>query len=131
MTFIGLSSSSEIGRLGLIHRWLSYIFVVAVQVCLVVHLFLNVDSITSSYSEGNFSTALAFNYKIDAVNFAAFAIGCHTFLLILMIRPQQWNKLMDSFVLPGLEMSSVSEIHTRCKKLSIVAVAYTFFSVRI
>ena len=121
MKLIGLSPSHFVDSrsAALIHRWISFVLVVAVQSCLVGHIFFNAENVASSYSEDNPSKALSWNFLIDALNFAVTTVGSYGALLLLT-RSDVWEPLINSFNL--FIIPSCPETRKKCRKLSIIAV---------
>ena len=124
MKLIGLTPRK--GWMASVVRWTSFASVLAVQSCLVGHIFFNAESVAGSYTQKNPSKTISWGFLIDALNFAVVTIGSHGALLFL-VRPDVWQHLTDSF--NHLVIVQSPEIHAKCTKMSTIAVIYIVLSV--
>jgi len=82
--FIGMSATETNDKISLMRRWTLYIAVLVIQISIVVHMFCNTENIVSTYTKGNYSSALHWNFLIDALNFAVYVIGIYTAFIFMM-----------------------------------------------
>lgn len=116
--------SVPINNLRGFHRFVSFISVFSIQICLNIHIFLNVESVSSSYSPNVSSSTMNWNYLIDALNFSVHVIGTHYCAILLITRTRKWKTLMDSF-----QKSISVECYHKCRIFSRNAILFVLLSV--
>jgi hypothetical protein len=93
----------------------------------IIHMLLNAKSIANSYITGTSSRALSWNFIIESVIVAVYAIGGHISLL-LVTRSETWMDLVHSFKLLEENLTS-SDVYSACRKLAIKTIIYIISSV--
>lgn len=97
------------------------------QTWLVVHILVNSKFVSSSYIAEVSTSVVSWNFIIDNVNLAVYAIGGHGFLLFLT-RPSVWLSIKDSFKL--LEKKSTTiDVYPKCRRFTIYALIYITLAV--
>ena len=91
-----------------IYRYLCWFWVLSIHLAINVHMWLNLESVSSSYSPNASSSALSFNYCVDAINFCISTISVHT-LFLIKTRTSSWKALIDSF-----ELSISPRLYVKC-----------------
>ena len=92
-------------------------------------MFCNTENIVSTYTKGDYSSALHWNILIDALNFAIYVIGIHTAYIFTMIGRGYWKCLTDSIDLIEINLSLSAHNHRFGRKCSILVETYLILSV--
>ncbi len=129
--FIGMTTSEaeDITCLSSIHRWVLYLFVLFLHPSIFIHMICNTESIVSTYTKGDYSSALHWNFIIDGFNYAAYIVGVYSVYFVTMIHMGHWKSLKDSIDLIEMNLPLSAQNHRLAKKCSIAAVNYLILSV--
>jgi len=106
-----------------VYRYLCLFWVLTIHLAINVHIWFNLESVSSTYSPNTSSTALSLNYLIDAINFSISTISVHIFFL-MATRTSTWKTLMDSF-----ELSISLQLYAKCRRASWIALICTVIMV--
>ena len=131
MNLIGMTTSKaeDITCLSSIHRWVIYLFVLFLHPSIFIHMICNTESIVSTYTKGDYSSALHWNFLIDGFNYAAYIVGVYSVYFVTMIHMGHWKSLKDSIDLIEINLPLSAQNHRLGKKCSILAVTYLILSV--
>ena len=121
MSVIGFSIPTN--RFNLISRSFIFLWVFSVQLAINCHIYVNLESVVTSYTPNASSSALKWNYVIDALNFAICLVANHI-LFLKITQPSAWNNLMDSF-----EQSINWQLNYKCRRASWLLILSTIVSV--
>ena len=123
------SEAENVRYFSLIHRWVIYIIVLFLHPIVFIHLICNTESIVSTYTKGDYSSALHWNFLIDGFNYAAYIVGVYSVYFVVMIHRGHWKSLTDSIDLIEMNLPLSAQNHRLGKKYSILAVIYLILSV--
>ena len=93
-----------------------------------IHMFLNAKSIANSYITGTSSSALSWNFIIESVIVALYAVGGHLSLLLLT-RSVTWIDLINSFKRLEENLPFSDDIYPACRQLATKTLIYIISSV--
>lgn len=105
------------------YRYLCWIWVLSIHLALNIHICLNLESVSSSYSPNASSSALNWNYVIDAINFLISTVSVHTFLFIIT-RSSKWKVLIEAF-----DKSISPQLYFKCRRAALIAISCTILAV--
>ena len=98
------------------YRYLCLFWVWSIHLAINVHIWFNLESVSSTYSPNTSSTALSLNYLIDTINFSISTISVHIFFL-MATRTSTWKTLIDSF-----QLSISPQLYAKCRRASWIAI---------
>ncbi len=110
-----------------LNRAFCFLVVLFIHSSQTIHMLFNAESIANSYITGTSSTALSWNFCIESLIIAVYAIGGHISLL-LVTRSETWMDLVHSFKLLEENLPS-SDIYPACRKLANKTIIYAISSV--
>ena len=119
MNFIGMTTSKaeDISYFSSIHRWVTYLLVLFLHPSIFIHMICNTESIVSTYTKGEHSSALHWNFLIDAFNFAIYVMGVHMPFIFTMIGRGYWKCLIDSIDLIEINLPN-TQVRQYCIHIS-------------
>jgi len=126
MRFIGMTSSEaeDISYLSSIHRWVTYLLVLFLHPSIFIHMICNTESTVITYTKGDYSSALHWNFLIDGFNYAAYIVGVYSVYFVMMIHMGHWKSLKDSIDFIEIKLPLSAQNHRLAKKCSILATYY-------
>nr|CAH0103138.1 unnamed protein product [Daphnia galeata] len=93
----------------------------------IIHMFLHAKSIAVSYITGPTSSALSWNFIIESVIVAMYAVGGH-FSLLILTRSVTWMDLINTFKLLEENLPVSDDMYPACRQLATKTLIYIISS---
>jgi hypothetical protein len=111
-----------------LNRNFCFFLVLFIHSSQMIHMFFNAESIAASYITGPTSSALSWNFIIESVIVAIYAVGGH-FSLLILTQSVTWMDLINTFKRLEENLPFSDDIYPACRQLATKTLIYIISSV--